>query len=96
MFILDGIVYGGEPQAKLAVSAVKTLPDKIMLITFSTGETRLFDATILTGNVFKKLDDIEVFNSVIIDHGVVTWDNGNIDCAPEFIYENSFEYTAVV
>lgn len=25
-------------------------------------------------------------------HGVITWMNDEIDCAPEYIYEHSFEY----
>lgn len=92
MFVLNGIVYGGEPDEPLKVNGIKILPDRMMLITFSNGEIRLFDSTILQGSIFKKLSDENVFNSALIDHGVVTWADGEIDCAPEFMYENSFEY----
>ena len=37
------------------------------------GEQRVFDATILDGEVFKPLRDKEIFNNVQIDCGVVTW-----------------------
>lgn len=92
MYIKNGIVYGGEPKSSLTVLKVKILPGKIMLITFSNNETRLFDGTILKDGVFKKLDDESVFEDVKVDHGVITWLNGEIDCAPEFMYKNSYEY----
>lgn len=95
MYIMDGIVYGGEPEGIIKISKVKALPDKILLLTFSTGETRLFDATILTGEIYKPLDDADVFARIYIDHGVITWAEGSIDCSPEFMYKYSYEYRAV-
>ena len=93
---LCGIVYGNQPEEMLEVKSVKVLDDMIMLITFSTGETRVFDATILKGEVFEPLKDEAVFKKVIVDHGVVTWSDGAIDCAPEYMYEHSFEYAEMV
>lgn len=96
MYIMNGIVYGGEPVTSIEISSVKALDDMIMLVCFSTGETRLFDATILQGEVFEPLKQEEVFKNPVIDHGVVTWDNGSIDCAPEFMYNNSYEYSMAI
>lgn len=96
MYIMNGIVYGGEPLASIKISSVKALDDMIMLVSFSTGETRLFDATILQGEVFEPLRREEVFKNPIIDHGVVTWNDGSIDCAPEFLYNNSYEYSMTI
>lgn len=96
MYIMNGIVYGGEPLAGIKICSVKTLDDMIMLVSFSTGETRLFDATILQGKVFEPLRREEVFKNPIIDHGVVSWNDGSIDCAPEFMYRNSYEYSMVI
>lgn len=93
MFIINGIVYGREPKEEIKITDFKILPDKIMLLTFSNGKNRLFDATILKGTVFEILNDETVFNSAKIDHGVVTWENGEIDCSPEFMYKNSYEYS---
>lgn len=95
MFISNGIVYSGEPDQPLKVTNFKILPNKIMLITFSTGETRLFDATVLQGGIFEKLNDETIFNNAKLEYGVITWDNGEIDCAPEFMFENSYEYSAL-
>lgn len=92
MFILNGIVYASEPASNITVLNAKPLDDMMMSITFSTGEQRLFDASILTGPAFDPLKDIKVFQECAIVDGIVTWNNEEIDCVPEFIYKNSFAY----
>ena len=64
----------------------------MLLLTFSSGEKRVFDATVLKGDVFAPLNNPAVFNNFKIVHGVITWMNEEIDCAPEFMYEHSFPY----
>ena len=63
-----------------------------MLVTFSTGEQRLFDTTMLTGSAFKLLEDEKVFNNPELFRGVITWNNGEIDIAPETVYRDSYAY----
>lgn len=92
MFELNGFVYGESPVENIKITDVKALDDMMMIITFSTGENRLFDATILDGPVFEVLKDKNIFKNCSLEFGVVTWMNGDVDCAPEFIYENSYEY----
>ena len=96
MYIMNGIVYGGEPKEPIKVRQVKVLPDKMLMIRFNNGETRLFDATMLEGPAYEPLRDENVFSEPEIDHGVVTWLQGAIDCAPEYMYRHSFEYFEVV
>ena len=48
MFTLNGIVYASEKPENLQILSAKPLDDMMMILTFSTGEQRLFDATILT------------------------------------------------
>ena len=96
MYVMNGIVYGGEPVTNIKISCVKALDDMIMLVSFSTGETRLFDATILQGEVFEPLKQEDVFTNPVIENGVVTWNDGSIDCAPEFMYDNSYEYSMAI
>ena len=96
MYIMNGIVYGGEPKEPIKVRQVKVLPDKMLLLRFNNGETRLFDATMLEGPAYEPLRDENVFSEPVIDHGVVTWLQGAIDCAPEYMYRHSFEYSEVV
>lgn len=95
MFIMNGIVYGGKPEEILSILKVKPLPDYMMLITFSTGETRLFDGTILKGEVFEPLKNENIFKNAKVEHGVVTWADGEIDCSPEFMFKNSYEYSTM-
>ncbi|MCD8122012.1 MAG: DUF2442 domain-containing protein [Clostridiales bacterium] len=92
MYVLNGIVYASEPSEDMKITAAKALDDMIMILTFSTGETRLFDATELTGPVFEPLKDDAVFRNFRLVHGAVTWMNGEIDCSPEYMYDHSYEY----
>ncbi|MDO4960755.1 MAG: DUF2442 domain-containing protein [Eubacteriales bacterium] len=95
MFELNGVVYAGTSMDSVEVSKVKPLDDMIMLITFTSGETRLFDTSVLNGPVFEKLKNKDVFMNPKIEFGVVTWDNGSIDCSPEFMLEHSYEYRLI-
>ena len=88
MFVLNGIVYASEKRNDIEVISVKPLDDMMMILTFSTGEQRLFDATILTGSAFLPLKDDNIFKNCKVVDGAVTWMDEEIDCAPEFMYEN--------
>ena len=55
---------------------------------FSTGEIKVFDFTpLLTSPVFKRLEDVSLFQNVYVDYGVTVWDDGTIDIAPEYLYD---------
>lgn len=95
MFIKDGIVYGKQPEDPKEIESVKPLEDKMMIVTFSTGEQRLFDVSILRGAVFEPLKDPEVFRTATVIQGVVTWMDGNISCSPEVMYRDSYEYSMI-
>ena len=92
MYIINDICYAGELKPGIKVKEVKPLRGGMMLVTFSTGEKRIFDTTILQGTAFEPLADENVFNNPILFHGVITWKNGEIDIAPETVYENSYNY----
>lgn len=92
MFELNGIVYAGERSSNITVIEAKPLDDMMMLLTFSSGEKRLFDATVLKGPAFEILKNPEIFRNCRVADGVVTWCSEEIDCAPEFMYEHSFAY----
>ena len=63
-----------------------------MLVTFSTGEKRLFDTAMLQGSAFAPLADEKIFSNPSLSHGVITWNNGEIDIAPEAVYRDSCAY----
>ena len=73
----------------IEVIAVEPLNDMKMILTFSNGEKRLFDAKILTGSAFEPLKNAKIFENCRIVDGVVTWLDETIDCAPEYMYLNS-------
>ena len=92
MYILDGIAYAEEKCDCIEVKDVKVVDDMMLLITFNNNEKRVFDATILNGEAFEPLKDKKIFENIRIEYGVITWMDGEIDCAPEYMYENSFKY----
>ena len=88
MYIIDDIAYAGDPEPVIHVKSVKPLDDYKLWLRFSTGEEKKFDfKPLLNAPCFRLLKDKAVFNDVYIDYGVPVWDNGNIDIAPETLYE---------
>jgi hypothetical protein len=93
MYIINGIAYAGEPAGIIKVQSVKVMPDYCLLLTFSTGEKRIFDAyDLLQYPAYKPLINKEIFNNAYIEGGTVVWNNGDIDIAPETLYYKSFKY----
>ena len=94
MYMIDDICYAGELVEGIKVTEVQVLQDKILLITFSTGEKRLLDVTELKGSAFSVLSDEKIFNQPKLHRGVITWNDGQVDIAPEMVYAKSYPYTA--
>ena len=92
MYVMNDVCYAGELSDNIKVTEAKPLRGGMMLVKFSTGEKRLFDTTKLQGAAFKPLSDEAVFNHPSLFHGVITWNNGEIDIAPETVYKESFAY----
>lgn len=45
VYISNGIAYASATAQKTVVAAVKPLDDMMMIVTFASGENRLYDAT---------------------------------------------------
>ena len=89
MYIIDGIAYAGELEPMLKVTGVRALKDFQLWVRFNNGEMRIFDfKPLLKTPAYAPLSDPEKFNEVYIDYGVPVWDGGDIDIAPEYLYEN--------
>lgn len=96
MYVVDGIAYAGEPVEGIGVASARYVGNSILLVTFSTGEVRLFDVTcLLHMPVFKPLEDEAVVQDFKVEFGVLTWCDGEVDIAPEALYERSYEYQQV-
>lgn len=97
MYESDGIMYAGKPNKMIKVVGVKPLNDYRILLSFSTGEKKVYDVKpLLSLSVFQPLNEKSVFDSVQLDFDTVTWCNGNIDIAPETLYEQSQAYEVAV
>jgi len=93
MFIANGIAYAGQRTTETTVLSVKPLDDMIMIVTFNSGEKRLYDATqLLKFPAFQPLKNEEIFKNAKVEYGVVTWADGEIDIAPETMYDTSYAY----
>jgi hypothetical protein len=90
MYIVDDIAYAGEKEPLLKVVGIRPMDDYMLWLRFSNNEERLYDVKpLLEYPVFKRLCHREVFTSVYLDFGVPTWLDGEIDIAPESLFENS-------
>ena len=93
MYVYEGYVYGSQPDSELIVIDARVVDDLCMLVTFSTGETRLLDATeLLEFEAFKPLANKTVFEDFAVEYGVITWNDGSIDIAPEGLYRRTYEF----
>jgi hypothetical protein len=72
------------------IVAIKTKSDFQLDIEFANGERRQFDMKpLLKMQPWNRIDSIRLFEQVRIDYGTVTWAGGEIDIAPETLYDES-------
>ena len=94
MYIVDGIAYAGDPAPVIKVSGVRPMRDHKLWVRFSTGIAKIVDFTpLLKTPALAPLADEEIFRSVYIARGVTVWNDGEIDIAPEFLYEHGVDAT---
>jgi len=73
----------------IQVTSVEAVSDFRLELTFNTGERRRFDMRpYLRYPVFRRLENPAFFALARVDYGTVTWP-GEIDIAPETLYEHS-------
>lgn len=94
MYILNDIAYANSYNIdNIKVTEIKIISELCMLVTFSNGEKKIFDAKpLLIYPVYEKLQDFNIFKNAYIEYGAIIWDNGNIDIAPETVYRDSYVY----
>ena len=96
VYIKDGIVYASEASDELEVAGCRSVGDGVLIVEFSSGETRLFDSTcLLDMPAFAPLQNQEMLDGFVIDDGVLTWLDGEIDIATQAVYARSYEYNQV-
>jgi len=74
------------------ITAVTTIPDYKLLVTFEDSETRLLDMEpYLVKGIYKELKDYSLFNSAHVSFDTIEWSN-QADIDPEFVYSESIPY----
>ena len=94
MYINNNIAYADVKAPALKVCGVRPLNNYCLWVRFNNGESKIFDfQPLLNAPAFEPLSDPNVFNNVYIDYGVPVWNNGDIDIAPETLYEKGVTET---
>ncbi len=89
MYIRNGIAYAGEPKPPLKAVGIRPMQNFELWVRFNTGEAKIFDCKpLLDTPAYVPLRDAEIFRSVYIDYGIPVWNDGDIDIAPEYVYEH--------
>lgn len=79
-----------------AVVKVIAKDDHSLLLTFNTGEVRMFDMRpYLTKGLFVSLVDLRVFRQAYVAYDTVCWP-GKLDIAPETLYDRSVPVEAAL
>ena len=80
-----------EEYLNIWVTDAVPMDRKTLRLTFNDGSVRVFDCMPLIDRfpVFKALEDESLFQNIELDGWTVTWNEGNIDIAPEYLYEHS-------
>ena len=97
MFIKDDVVYANQKSDDIKIIDVRIVDKFSLIVVFPFGEERIFDATyLLKIPAYEKLNNVDFFNTVHVEHGALVWNNGEIDIAPEEVYKESYEYEKIV
>ena len=94
MVVRNGICYpDSDVKPLLKVVECRPLDGARLLVAFNNGETRDVDLSVLLNRpAFLQLADEEVFRSFSLDHGVVSWLGGEVDIAPEWLFDHGKPY----
>jgi hypothetical protein len=72
------------------VISVKTTADFQLELEFANGERKRFDMKpLLKMKPWDCVASLKLFETVQVDYGTVAWLNGEIDVAPETLYDRS-------
>lgn len=86
---INGICYADAGKTPLHILGCSPLDRHRLRVEFNDGVEKEVDLTpLLEYPVFSPLTSESVFRDFAIDHGILTWLGGEIDIAPEWLYES--------
>ena len=73
------------------ITKAEALDNYIIILTFNDNSQKSFDfqPLIEKDDLFNPLKDKKIFENFKLDGWTVSWADGTIDIAPEYLYENS-------
>lgn len=92
MHEIDGVYYADNPMEEKTVKSMRVLPDLILIVTFTTGESKLIDVTELKGSALEPLKNQKVLENFDLSRGWPSWNNGEIDISPDALYSFGYDY----
>ena len=89
MFEENGIVYADNSEPTLKIIDVGFPGGWDVEATFNNGDRRVTDfSPLLSSAAFVPLTDQSVFRTGKLEYGTITWCDGSIDIAPEWVYDH--------
>lgn len=89
MYEMNGYVYAGNPKKIPRIIHAEARENHVIVAQFNDGEIRSYDcAELLDLPIFSPLKDEQTFMQMTLFYGAPTWFDGDIDIAPELIYDN--------
>ena len=89
MRVENGICHAESGESMLRVVGCRALDYPRLCLRFANGEERETDLSPLLGlPAFRPLADEGVFKAFAVEHGIVTWAEGDLDIAPEWLFEH--------
>ncbi len=90
MIVRNGKCYADNPTPMLKIVDAEPCGAYNIRVLFNNSEERMFDGSVvLSGEAFRPLRDENLFRNFKLDFETITWCDGELDVAPEFVYENS-------
>lgn len=90
MYEIDGILYADNQVKIIRVVYASPMDDYKIELIFNTGEEKIYDAKgLFRFPVFQVLQDEKIFQEMSVLDGTVSWLQGELDVAPETLYEES-------
>ena len=94
MVVRDGICFPDVPTRHVKIVSAENAGDYLVRVCFDDGMVRLFDGRSLVGDVFAPIADPKAFADWKLDYETLTWNDGDIDIAPEYVLDHSIPLPA--